>query len=104
MSFKKINKVNPKVFCPDSRQKMLDAVALQIKLSSRRSNVIYIDEFKYSSLANNLYVWTVKSRSGYSKEISSGFQASLIIAFSTKKIYGVWATTETYDAKKLRIF
>ena len=104
ISFRKINKVNPKVFYPDSWRKMLEAVALQIKLSSRGSNVIYIDEFKYSSRANNLYGWTVKGRSGYSKEISSGFQASFIIAFSTKKICGVWAITKTYDASKFKYF
>ena len=55
MLFRKINKVNPKVFYPDSRRKMLEAITLQIKLFSRWLNVIYIDEFQYSSRTSNFY-------------------------------------------------
>ena len=104
MSFKKINNVNPKVFDSESRRKMLEAAALQIKLISKGWEVIYIVEFKYSSRKSDLYGWTLKGRSGYRKEISSEFQAYLIVAFSMKRIIGVWATAKTYNATKFKYF
>ena len=66
---------------------MLEAAALQIKLASKEWEVIYIDEFKYSS-HKVIYGWTLKGRSGYRKEISSKFQNSFIVAFSMKRIIG----------------
>ena len=104
MSYKKVNRVHPSIALHENKRKMLEAVALQIKLVQNEVTVIYIDEFKYSWHQNNYYGWTVQGKSGYRKLNISKFQASFIVAFSQSKIHGIMSTSKTYNSSKFRYF
>ena len=104
MSFKKVNRVHPSIALHENKRKMLEAVALQIKLVQSEVTVIYIDEFKYSWHQNDYYGWATKRKSGYRKLNISKFQSSFIVAFSQTKIHGIMSTSKTYNSSKFKYF
>ena len=104
MSYKKLNKIHPSVPELQSCRKMIEATSIQIELAKRDTVAVYIDEFKYSSHTNKHYGWAERGRPRYRKLFPGSFQASFMIAFSSKEIHGVMATTKTFNSEKFVYF
>ena len=99
MRYKKVNKMHPSVPSMQSTRKMLDAVAIQIIMRDQGVSVIYIDKFKFSWHTSKHYDWAQKRKPGYYTLSPGSFQATFMIAFSAKWIYGVLATNETFNSE-----
>ena len=104
MTYKKINKVHPTTASNSNKQKLIEAAAIQIKLSQQGVIWIFIDEFKYSSHTNHCYGWTKRGETGYCRTKPNQFQASFIVAMSSTKIHGITATTKTFNSEKFKYF
>ena len=104
MSYKKVNKIHPKVVIEENKRKILEAASIQIKLIEEGTTVVYVDEFKYSCHRSGMYGWAFKGKSGYRKLIPGKFQATFIVAVSMKKIHGVLSTTKTIDSQVFKYF
>ena len=65
MSYKKVNKINPKVVINENKRKILEAASIQINLIKEGATVFYVDEFKYSCHRSGMHGWAYKVKSGY---------------------------------------
>ena len=104
MSYKKVNKINPKVVINKNKRKNLEDASIQINLIKEGATVVYVDEFKYSCHKSGIYGWAYKGKSGNRKLIPGKFQATLIAVVSAKKIHEVLSTTKTIDSQVFKYF
>ena len=104
LSYKKVNKIHPKILKWENKRKMLEAALLQQKLNEEKVTVIYVDEFKFSWHSSAHYGWSLKGRSGYRGVTPGKFQATFMVAFSKTKIQGIIATTHTFNSNIFRYF
>ena len=104
MSYKKVNKINPKVVINKNKRKILEDASIQINLIKEGATVVYVNEFKYSCHKSGIYGWVYKGKSGNRKLIPGKFQATLIAVVSAKKIHEVLSTTKTIDSQVFKYF
>ena len=104
MSYKKVNKINPKVVINKNKRKILEDASIQINLIKEGATVVYVDEFKYSCHKSGIYGWVYKGKSGNRKLIPGKFQATFIAAVSAKKIHEVLPTTKTISSQVFKYF
>ena len=104
MSFKRVNKIHPSVITEETRRKIAESLNIQATLCLRGIDIIYWDEFKFSWHTSKHYGWAPRGRWGYKQLIPGKFQATFMLAFSVKKIYGVMATIGTFNAQKFIYF
>ena len=104
LSYKKVNKIHPKILKWENKRKMLEAALLQQKLNEEKVTVIYVDEFKFSWHSSAHYGWSLKGQSGYRGVTPGKFQATFMVAFSKTKIQGIIATTHTFNSNIFRYF
>ena len=69
MSYKKVNKINPKVVIKENKRKILEDASIQINLIKEGATVVYVDEYKYSCHRSGMHGWAYKGKSGYRKLI-----------------------------------
>ena len=104
MSFKRVNKVHPSIITEETWRKMAESLSIQAELCLRGIDVVYWDEFKFSWHTSKHYGWAPRGRWGYKQLMPGKFQATFMLAFSVKKVYGVMATTGTFNAHKFIYF
>ena len=97
MSYKKVNKINPKVVINKNKRKILEDASIQTNLIKEGATVVYVDEFKYSYHRSGMNGWAYKGKSGYRKLTPGKFQATFIASVSAKKIHEVLSTTKTIN-------
>ena len=104
MSFKKVNKVHPSVITEETRRKMAQSLNIQAALCLKGIDVIYWDEFKFSWHTSKHYGCTPRGNWGYKQLMPGRFQASFMLAFSAKKLYGIMATTGSFNSQNFIYF
>ena len=104
MSYKKQNLTNPKTHTLENKGRVWESIWAQIKLQEIGKQVIFLDEFKYSTHTNKFYSWSQRGKNGYLMLDLDSFQLSIIVAFSIQEIVGFWATKETVDSYKFIYF
>ena len=67
-------------------------------LESNHKELLFIDEFIYSSHSNKQYGWCKKSENSIYYAPLDDFRMSFMIWFSKFRIYGVIGTNETFDS------
>ena len=67
-------------------------------LESNHKELLFIDEFIYSSHSNKQYGWCKKSENSIYNAPLDDFRMSFMIWFSKLRIYGVIGTNETFDS------
>ena len=104
MSYKKVNKINPKVVINENKRKILIDASIQINLIKEGATVVYVDEYKYSCHRSGMYGWVYKEKSGNRKLIPGKVQTTFIETVSAKKIHEVLSTKKTIDSQVFKYF
>ena len=73
-------------------RKLCESAALQIKMENKGIELIFIDEFSMNSKYNKLYTWSKIAEKGYVKVSYDNFSMFFVIAFSSRRFYGVWGS------------
>ena len=77
---------------------------IRLELERQGYEIVYLDEFRYSSTSNKHYGWTSKGTNGYLFYSADNFDASFMIAFTKVSIIGVMSTTESNNSIKFKYF
>ena len=104
MRFRKIEKANTKTYRTTNVRLLWESMALQWELQYLGYELIFIDEFSWSSRNNNVYGWC---RSDIKRRIESKvdtFKISCIVAFSKFRFYGLMGSSGTIDSTIFGIF
>ena len=104
MSYKKVNKINPKVVINKNKRKILEDASIQINLIKEEATVVYVDEFKYSCHRSGMYGWVFKEKSENRKLIPGKFQATFIAGVSAMKIHEVLSIAKTINSQLFKFF
>ena len=98
MVHKKMKKSNPKWFEATHQRQFCKWLILTLKLMGSGVELIWIDEFSLQARNNNLYGWWRKGNDRWVKIYPSSFSMSFVVAFSSRKFYGIIGTSETFNS------
>ena len=103
-SYKKLSKMNIKVMRPEYIRRFHESAIMQHMLLEVNYELIYLDEFSFSSRDNIFYGWGKKGVSSFIVENPNSFSVSFAIAFSDRHFYGALGWKEAFTSSKFWIF